>query len=277
MPMTLISIILPVYNGERTLTKAIDSVIAQTYHDWELIIVNDCSTDNTQKIIEEYCIKDTRITYIPQNKNEGIQKSLNHGIAHTKGEYIARIDADDIWSDKEKLRTQGYFLDTHPAHVLVGTGAIIIDQYSKELSRYLPPSDDMSIRERILSKNCFVHASVLIQKKALDKVGPYSETINARHVEDHELWLRLGTVGMLANIPSYSVSLTASPDGITAQHRLIQAYRMLLLSVKFHKKYPRFFLGICFAIARICFFTIVAVLPFPKHVLYKIQAKSKEH
>ena len=129
----LVSILLPAYNGSKRIEGAIRSVIGQTYTNWELLVIDDGSIDKTAEIVDNFTKNDTRIKYIKNEFNLGIQKTLNYGLRESKGEYIARIDDDDIWCDKEKLNKQVDFLNTNPKCVLVGTGVIIVDKDNKEL------------------------------------------------------------------------------------------------------------------------------------------------
>jgi teichuronic acid biosynthesis glycosyltransferase TuaG len=102
----VISIILPTYNGATYISRAIESVAAQSYTDWELLVIGDGSTDTTAGIVAEYIKKDSRIQYVKNDSNLGIQKSLNRGLHLAQGKYIARIDDDDQWIDTEKLTKQ---------------------------------------------------------------------------------------------------------------------------------------------------------------------------
>ncbi len=269
-----VSIILPVYNGAAHIADALESVQQQTFNQWECIVIDDGSTDETRQVVVQY--EDERIKYYKNDTNVGIQKTLNKGLSLAQGTYIARIDADDIWSDTQKLQTQVSCMDEHPDYVLVGTGAILRDQQGEELTRYLVPEDDHSIRQKILRKNCFVHAAVLFRRESVQQVGFYSENKKHRHVEDHELWLRLGTVGTLANIPAYMTTLTISDQSITATHRVVQAKRMLALCMVWRKKYPFFLIGYIVCLLRLSFFVIVSIIPFPRSLLYTLQSISRK-
>ena len=172
--MQLISIILPTHNGAVTIAAAISSIQAQTYQQWELIVINDGSTDETSDIVKKYQVDDARITLIEHPHNLGIQKALNQGLLLARGSFIARIDDDDRWGDTEKLSQQVAFLELNPEYVLVGTGVIVVDEVAKnELLRYIPPQSDESIRRSILGKNFFVHSAVLFSKKSAQSVGGY--------------------------------------------------------------------------------------------------------
>ena len=215
----LVSIILPTYNGGHRISWAIESVINQIYPDWELIVIDDGSTDMTESVVLKFANVDTRIRYIKNEQNIGIQKSLNRGLREAKGEYIARIDDDDEWVDKNKLQKQIDFLHTSPDHVLVGTGVIIVNENREELFRYLLPETDEKLRAKILGKNYFVHSSVLFRKdKALEFEG-YSESKEVIHLEDYDLWLKLGTIGKFANLPLYSTAYMVRADSLSYKNR----------------------------------------------------------
>src|ERR1700688_1532416 len=133
-----VSILLPTYNRAALLRRAVQSVFRQSFPDWELIVLDDGSTDGTEAMLKEFMGRDHRITTIrnPKNENAGIAKFLDKGLAAAKGEYIARLDDDDYWIDDDKLKKQVAFLDSHPDYVVVGTGVRVINKEGKELSRY---------------------------------------------------------------------------------------------------------------------------------------------
>ncbi|OGL62919.1 hypothetical protein A3E97_05425 [Candidatus Uhrbacteria bacterium RIFCSPHIGHO2_12_FULL_47_12] len=229
------SVILPVFNAEKTIQQSIQSVLNQTFRDFELIVIDDGSTDETQKIIQG--IQDARVICIKNEKNLGLQKTLNLGLQKAVGTYIARIDADDTWIDRNKLLHQISFLDTRPLVVLVGTGAVVM-KAGQELFRFLNPSSDVDIRRILLGKNTFVHSSVVFKRDAALRVGGYSEDVTVTHVEDHDLWLKLGTQGMLANLAEYDIQYTLSETQISSRHKRIQFFRDVLLVNKYANKYP---------------------------------------
>lgn len=263
----MVSIILPTYNGVSRIRKAIDSVIAQTFIEWELIVVDDGSAQDIKTVLPN----DARIRYIKNQTNLGIQKTLNRGLAEAKGKYIARIDDDDVWSDRTKLQEQVAFLESHPDHVLVGTGAVLLDEASKELGRYLLPQSDTYIRAHMLRKNYFVHSSVLFRNLGLR----YTEDAHMRHVEDYELWLQLGRKGKLANLLTHGVMLSVRATTLTATHRVAQAMGALRLAWRFRRVYPGFVMGFLVASARLMFFVVQRSIPISPRLVYWIQSKQK--
>lgn len=265
--MSTVSIILPTLNGVPCIHRAVESVIAQSYTDWELIVVDDGSTEDIARALPQ----DARIRYLKNDTNQGIQRSLNRGLAEARGKYIARIDDDDVWSDAAKLSTQVAFLESHPDHILVGTGVVIADESGLELQRYHLPLSDAAIRSKMLRKNCFVHSSVVFRNTGIR----YSQEKNAYHAEDYELWLRLGREGKLANLPMYAVTYTAREGSLTSRNRRIQAWRILKLAWQYRSLYPHAVFGIVIAMVRYLFFVSQAIIPFPSSIRYLIQKKQK--
>ncbi len=273
--MPIVSIVLPTYKDAPYLGNAIQSVLGQSFSDWELIVVDDGLSPQSRLVVDTFMKQDPRIVLVSNPENCGIQRSLNRGIAQARGKYIARIDDDDVWIDTKKLQTQVTFLNEHPAFVLVGTDATTCDEYGTDLSNYSMPKNDFEIRNRILFKNCFLHSSVLIRKTALDSVGGYGESRKVRHVEDYDLWLRLGTVGKFANLDVKSVRLMIHSGSITARHRVKQARKDILLAIRYRHAYPHFLFGLTVSCLRLVFFSAHAIVPIPKKALSKIQAMYK--
>lgn len=235
-----ISIILPTYNGDNQIDRAISSVQEQSFQDWELIVVIDGSTDTTCERVSKMATEDSRIIIVNNVENQGIQKTLNIGLQKARGKYIARIDDDDEWVDIYKLQKQFDFLESHPEYVLVGTGLVLVDKQKKELTRYLFPGSDYEIRNKILSQNCFAHPTIMFRRNALNLLDGYSEDEKYKHVEDYELWLRMGTIGKFANLPIYAVGYQVSVTSISGKNKLLQLKKCIKLSWEFKNKYPSF-------------------------------------
>ena len=233
-----VSIILTTYNGEKYITQAIESVFLQTLSDFELIIINDASMDDTEKIISNLANKNSRIKYFKNKTRLGFRKCLNQGLREAKGKYIARIDDDDIW-DSQKLEKQIDFLEKNPEHVLIGSGAIFIDENGKELYRFLPPEKDEEIRQCILSRNPFIHSSVLFLTEAAKKFGGYNDTLAEN--EDFDLWLKLGTIGKFYNLPEYLIKFrTPSLKANIAEIRKARTKVFISIIRRYSKNYPNY-------------------------------------
>ena len=272
----IVSIILPTYKDASRIAIAIQSVQRQSFSDWELIVVDDGLSDDPKSLVTSYSQQDKRIIYLPNNGNLGIQKSLNNGIKAAQGKYIARIDDDDEWIFIDKLRDQVEFLERNPDYGLLGTSAVICNEHGDMLAEYSIPTTDADIRPRMLSRNCFLHPTVMIRKETLDQAGGYREDESVRHVEDYELWLRLGTLSKFANLPNASTRLTIHSDSLTFKNRLSQARKALILVRQYRNQYQHFLKGYSILLVRVIGFFVLKYIPFPTSLLYKIQKIYKQ-
>jgi glycosyltransferase involved in cell wall biosynthesis len=189
--MPLISVILPVYNGEAFLAEAIDSMLAQTFTDFELLVINDGSTDGSAQIIDAY--NDARIRHLKNSQNQGLIYSLNKAVAEARGVYVARMDADDI-AMPQRLEKQLVFLQRHKVAV-VATRVKLIDADGKPLPSWEDEWNNVSfqqIKRFLLKDNCLAHPTVM-GRTELFKAYPYQA--NQKYSEDYDLWLRLIAAG----------------------------------------------------------------------------------
>lgn len=208
----LISVIMPVYNGEKYLREAIDSVLAQTYHDFELLLINDGSTDKSKEIILSY--NDPRIRYIENEKNLRLIATLNRGITLSQGDLIVRMDADDVCMPN-RFEEQVAFLNKHDDIDLCGSWAIRIDGEGKTTGR-IKNIDSPELLKCATYFTCpFVHPSMMIRARVL-KANYYNPDFP--DVEDTELWHRLGLQGCkMANIPHYLLKYRWHGENISAK------------------------------------------------------------
>ncbi len=181
-----VSILMSVYNGARHLREAIDSVLNQTYKDFEFIIIDDKSEDETSEIIKSY--QDDRIIFIQNDFNIGLTKSLNKALALAKGQYIARIDHDDIYFNN-KLQRQIEFFDNNPDCKILFTDVLKIDEDGDILPSYnrVKTSEDIFYLMHFI--NPVIHPAVIIEKTVLTNIGGYNEEY--KFAQDYELWSRL--------------------------------------------------------------------------------------
>ncbi|MDO4744626.1 MAG: glycosyltransferase, partial [Clostridia bacterium] len=182
-----VSVIMGVYNGAETLKRAVDSILAQTYSDWELIICDDGSVDDTYKIAVECKQKDSRIKVIQNEKNMRLAYSLNQCLKIAKGEYIARMDADDI-SLPERFEKQVAYLDQHPEMSVVGTAAIVFDENGDKLIRGL--GVEYPMKKQMHRSTPFMHVTIMMRKSAYDLLGGYRVSPETMRAEDLDLWYR---------------------------------------------------------------------------------------
>jgi glycosyltransferase involved in cell wall biosynthesis len=239
----VVSIILPTYNRVASLSHAIDSALAQTFADWELIVIDDTSTDGTAMVLDDFSRRDPRIKIIRNDHSDyalvGITKVLNQGLAAARGKYIARLDDDDAWIDPEKLAKQVYFLDTHPEYVVVGGGVIVVDGDGKERYRYFKHETDEEIRRTALAANPFSHTTVMFRRGVACEFGGY----RARYAEDWDLWLSMGVRGKFYNFQEYFTAYTMNDLNKSFIHQRAQT-RVILQFLSAHRReYPNFLRG----------------------------------
>jgi radical SAM superfamily enzyme YgiQ (UPF0313 family)/GT2 family glycosyltransferase/Tfp pilus assembly protein PilF len=181
-----ISVVMSVYNDESHVNEAVKSILNQSFVNFEFIIIDDCSTDNTLSVLQS--ISDSRIRIIRNNKNLGLTKSLNIGMRAAKGKYIARMDSDDI-SLSHRLQTLYDFLEKNADYVVAGSSSYIIND-SGDITRYLhSPCEDHEIRSFIRNDNPMCHGSIMMRKVDVMEIGGYDE--NYMYSQDYELWTRL--------------------------------------------------------------------------------------
>ncbi|MEO6536129.1 MAG: glycosyltransferase [Candidatus Paceibacterota bacterium] len=233
----LVSVTMTTYNRAGFIEQAIKSVRAQTYQNWELVIVDDGSTDDTQARIEAF--GDTRIRYIRHEVNQGIFQTRTDAVLAAHGVYIAVLDSDDVWSDSTKLATQVAFLESHSDHVIVGTFIKLIDGSDKIIGEDAYFTDDTAIRSHILRRNQFAHSSVVMRKDIVEKAGGYR---NIALAEDLDLFLRVGAYGKFANIPEYMTLYRIHTGGIT-QRKLVMARCVHSIIKTYHGQYPGYLLA----------------------------------
>ncbi|MDL2257322.1 glycosyltransferase [Bacteroidales bacterium OttesenSCG-928-I14] len=208
-----ISVLMPVYNGERYLKEAIESILNQTYEDFELVIINDGSTDNSEQIILSY--DDKRIKYCPSIKNEGLIKTLNKGIDFCSGKWIARMDADDI-SLPERFEKQINFLEQHPEFVMLGAYMGKIDKEGKRKEKYNRFIPNHLLKEQLFFRNYFAHSSMMIRK---DILMEFRYDSNYPCAEDYFLWSQIALKYPVANLPEELVLYRVHSESISIQKR----------------------------------------------------------
>lgn len=215
-----VTVLMPVYNGEKYLREAIDSILNQTFTDFEFLIIDDGSTDCTWRIMKEHAARDPRIVLVHNDTNLGLTKSLNKGLDMAKGEYVARMDADDI-SLPERLAAQASFLDKHPDVGVVGTFAQKIDKNGCCMAMWRFPTMHDSLFWALCFTTPLVHPSVMFRKTIIENIGGYNEKLLVN--QDRDLWQRLSCVTRFANLPNIHLLYRWHSDNTTNRHAEIQA------------------------------------------------------
>jgi len=231
-----VSVILPVYNCEKYLQYAIESILDQTFKDFELLILDDGSTDKSSEIAKKYAAKDNRIRYF-YHSNMGLAKTLNKGLKLARGVYIARQDADDI-SHPERLEKQVKYLDGHPEIALVGTSMYQIDEKGKKLYFYkFPTSHNKIIKLLEKGENPFPHTSIMIRKSVINMIGGYRELF--KKAQDYDLYLRVCERFKVASIPEPLVQVRFHEESISRSERFFETRMYALYALacyQFKKK-----------------------------------------
>jgi glycosyltransferase involved in cell wall biosynthesis len=217
--MPFVSVLMPTYNQQKYLRTAVESILTQTYSDFELLIIDDGSTDSTPAILSEYAIKDRRVRVISR-ENKGLCASLNELLAMAQGQLIARMDSDDI-SLRGRFASQVKFLQEHPEVVCVGGHIQLINEAGRMYGRILYPIEDGEIqRAALVARPSIAHPCFMMRRESVLAVGGYDAT--QFPAEDLDLILRLGEIGKLANLDEVILKYRGHLKSISRQLRLRQ-------------------------------------------------------
>jgi glycosyltransferase involved in cell wall biosynthesis len=210
--MASLSVIMPVYNAERHAAEAIESLLRQTHADFELLVLDDGSTDATGAIVARYAADDARIRVI-EHAHRGLVAALNEGLAQARGEYIGRMDADDI-AMPERLARQVEWLDRHPACVVVGSSFVLIDDWGREIKVHHCFVNDLTIRHALAVEGCIPHPTAVFRRAAAVGAGGYRPAYDV--AEDYDLWRRLARIGELHNLPEPLLYKREGPAAVSS-------------------------------------------------------------
>lgn len=228
-----LAVLMAVFNNAETLEEAIKSILNQTYKDFQFVIVNDASTDESNQILTRFVKKDSRIKLINNQHRLGLTKSLNKGLKTIKTKYIARMDADDLALPK-RFKKQLEYLESHPKIALLGTAAFLIDFKGKKLKLKTYPINNHHLKKLILHFCPFIHPTWMIRRSTLNQVGEYNEKFT--FAQDYELALRIMTKFKTANLPEPLLKYRVNSDqaislkNLKAQERLALKARFLALT-----------------------------------------------
>ncbi len=210
-----ISVIMAVHNAKQYLKDAIESILCQTFKNFEFIIIDDGSFDGSRDSIAQYALKDARVKPLYCD-HCGLTRSLNRGLMESRGRYIARMDADDI-SLPERLEKECIYLKKHPDIALVSCFAQVIDDDGRVVGEHCPPLSTEGIRKRSFFSGQICHPSVMFRKDVITMLGGYDESFV--YAQDYELWLRLMQKENIATIPEFLFLWRRSGRGIGRMKR----------------------------------------------------------
>lgn len=222
-----ISVILPIYNGGVYLREAVQSILDQSYKDFELIIINDGSKDESWRILQEY--GDSRIRLYDQ-ENQGLVATLNRGIDLSNGKYIARMDQDD-YSKPNRLEKQIDFLEQHKDIGVLGTTAYIINERSEVVGINPTLLNDAELKLQLTYQTPFAHGSVMLRRSALSLLPPpFYRKESGGNAEDYDFWSRLAPVTKFANLSEPLYGWRDNPTGMSNSQSQKQATYVRLIS-----------------------------------------------
>ncbi|MFA6587804.1 MAG: glycosyltransferase [Patescibacteria group bacterium] len=210
----LVTVVMPIYNGEVHLETAIKSILNQTYPDFELLILDDASTDSSLKIIKSF--NDPRIRLIQNEANAGLNKTLNIGLAAAHSVYIARMDQDDI-SHPERLKKQIAYLEQNPEIGVCGTAVEFLAKTGKKTNLIFPTGNNL-IKWAFCFYNPIAHPTVMMRKKIVEQVNGYSTLEHTHYTEDYDLWYRLLPITKFHNLEEPLLTLRKHESNMTVKN-----------------------------------------------------------
>lgn len=226
----IITVLMPVYNGEHYLREAIDSILEQTLSDFELLIINDGSTDESEKTILSY--DDDRIRYVKNESNLKLIATLNKGLQLSRGKYIARMDADDI-AAPTRLAKQLEFMESHPAVGICGTW---FESFGSTNSVVKYPISDSGIRYMALYQCPFCHPTVMLRTELI-RNHELEFSHDYPHAEDYEFWLRAGRFTELHNLPEVLLKYRQHEESVSVKEASTQLDRSIVIRGQFFHEF----------------------------------------
>lgn len=205
----LVSVILPTYQRAHLISESIESVCRQTYSNWELIVVDDGSTDNTSEVVNSYSKKDKRIKYLKKQQNRGVASARNIGIGEAAGEYIAFIDSDDLWVES-KLEKQAKLMNEISDCMLI-SGDISYSDGKTFFTKH-PLPEEINFKSLFI-RNFIATSTVILRREILGKIGLFSE--NLRNCSDYEMWLRIAFCSRIKVTPEIFACYRSQSDSLT--------------------------------------------------------------
>lgn len=203
----MVSVVLPCYNCEKTIVETLESINNQVYESFQLVIIDDGSSDSTKKIIERFPFSPNVDVILVSRPNKGFLPTMIELVNLAKGDFLARIDADDVWESNHLSLLMNEFLQD-PNLVLIGSNANIIDSKGKFLSKTNFPLTKESILKRFLNDNPFIHSSVIFKKSVYSKTCGYlcGDDDKSTHIADYNLWLEMSKLGNIKNLSEATLS-----------------------------------------------------------------------
>lgn len=241
-----ISVHICTFNRANFIGRAIDSVRTQTYSNFEILIIDDASTDNTEQVVTAYIQKDARIRYIKNDVNLGITKNRNKALGLTTADFVAVLDSDDYWSNDSKLAEQVALLLQNPSVGIVGTWAIKVSTDDITIGNITLPTTHAVLHRRALISNPFIHSSVVYRTSIIKN---YDEICAIW--EDYATWLQAGSKCQFANIPKLYTAYREHSSNISKEKKIRNLIELQKILRRFKKSYPHYMIATLKNIARL--------------------------
>ncbi len=251
----LVSILMATYNRAGFLPRSVRSVVEQKYENWELLIVDDGSADKTRAVAEKLSAAEPRIRYIRHEHTGRIAAISNFGLKFARGRFIAILDDDDYWLDREKLLKQVRFMEENPDYAGCGGGIIILDGDGRETGRVLKPETHAAIRKRALIANGMANSTTVFRREDALAAGLYDESL--LQFADWDFWLKMGLRGKLYNFQDYFAAYAMWPAGSSFSRQHEAARSALRVVFRYRGRYPGFSLALPYVMA----YLLYAYLP----------------
>lgn len=227
MTTPTVSVVMSVFNGERFLREAVESILDQSFSDFEFIVIDDGSTDSSASMLDSYQSRDARVK-VHHQEHGGLVKCLNRGCSLAQGRYIARMDGDDV-ANTHRLMWQVDFLERHPQIGVLGGAVEWIDAAGKSLQTHRYPADDGQIKSTLLHGCAFWHPTVLLRKEVFVWASGYRHVV--ADAEDYDLWLRIAEHFQLANLEAVVLKYRIHPHQVSMRKTTQQTLGILAAQV----------------------------------------------
>ena len=259
-----ISVLMPVYNAEKYLKDSVNSILNQTFTDFEFIIIDDCSTDKSLEILKNFANMDKRIRLFTNSDNLRICKTLNKGIDYANGKYIVRMDADD-YSYPERLKIQYHFMESNPDFVVSGGYIEVCDENLKSIKERKYKLNNEDIRKNMFFFNPFAHPAVIYVTNAVKEIGYYNNDL--ADAEDYELYFRLGRIGKFGNVAKKLIKYRINQNQVSVRKSRRQELLTLYIRLKAYVEYGY---SIKFSVIVYSILQLISVFIIPSHLKLKI-------
>jgi glycosyltransferase involved in cell wall biosynthesis len=224
------------YNRAHMLDHAIDALRHQTLKDWELIIADDASADDTPTKVRSWMEREPRIVALRNDVNQGISRNYNNALRIARGEFVAMLDDDDTWCVDDKLERQVAFLQANADHVGCGGGLVVVTLDGQELYRFLKPERDDQIRRSMLFSNPMANSTTMFRRSAGERVGWYDSEL--RYSGDRDFWMKMALIGKLHNFQEYLGYYTKGTHNTSIRNIKPHLKTSLMLTTRYRKDFP---------------------------------------